>query len=228
MRHDRLVATPTVIVDDDAPARAAREIAAHLADAVEARGRASLAVSGGSTGPPLLTALAAARLPWDDIAVWQVDERVAPDGDPSRNANHLRGFPGDVHLMPVTAPDLVRAAAAYAAELPERFDVVHLGMGPDGHTASWPPGDPVIHSELAVDLSAEYQGRVRMTLTPPVVDRARARVVLITDGDKAEPVASWLEGRLRRLPIERVPTAATTVVLDPPAAAQLSASRGGA
>ena len=51
--------------------------------------------------------------------------------------------------MPVTAADLDAAAADYAAELPDRFDVVHLGMGPDGHTASWPPGDPVIDSTRA-------------------------------------------------------------------------------
>ena len=164
-----------MIVDDEPAARAAREIDRLLATAVEQRGRASLAVSGGSTGPGLLAALATAPLPWANVGVWQVDERVAPEGDASRNANQLDGFPGEIHLMPVTAPNLERAAAAYAAELPDRFDVVHLGMGSDGHTASWPPGDPVLHRRRPVDLSAEYEGRVRMTLTPPVVDTARAR-----------------------------------------------------
>jgi 6-phosphogluconolactonase len=216
-----------VLVDDDPAARAAREVATHLADAVEQRGRASLAVSGGSTGPRLLSVLATADLPWDDIGIWQVDERVAPDGDPDRNAAQLAGVPGAVHLMPVTAPDVERAADAYAAELPDRFDVVHLGMGADGHTASWPPGDPVIDSARRVDLSREYQGRVRMTLTPPVVDAARSRVVLVTGADKAATVARWLEGRGADLPIARVPAAGTVVVLDPAASSALRAPTTG-
>src|SRR6478609_8699827 len=136
----------SVIVDDDAARRAADEIAARLRDAIAERGRASLAVSGGSTGLALLAALTAADLSWDDVTVWQVDERVAPDGDAARNANQLDGVPGRHVLMPVTASDLGAAAAEYAAGLPDRFDVVHLGMGSDGHTASWPPDDPVIDS----------------------------------------------------------------------------------
>ena len=217
----------SVIVDDDPATRAAREIADHLAGALERRGRATLAVSGGSTGPGLLAALAATPLPWPDIGVWQVDERVAPEGHADRNAGQLAGFPGEVHLMPVAAPNLERAAAAYAAELPDRFDVVHLGMGSDGHTASWPPGDPVIDSARPVDLSGEYQGRIRMTLTPPVVDAARARVVLITGADKAAAVASWIDGPRRRLPIERVLTSNTTVVLDPAASTLLTMTAPG-
>ena len=155
--------------------------------------------------------------------MWQVDERVAPEGHADRNANQLDGFPGEVHLMPVTAPNLERAAAAYAAELPDRFDVVHLGMGADGHTASWPPGDPVIDSTRPVDLSGEYQGRIRMTLTPPVIDAARARVVLDhgrRQGRRRSP--SWIE-QPRRAPADRAGArpADTTVVLDPAAAALL-------
>jgi 6-phosphogluconolactonase len=226
MGHDRHVAGYTVRVDDDPAGRAAREIIARLTEAVAQRGRAAIAVSGGSTGPKLLATLAAADLPWADIGVWQVDERVAPEGDPDRNANQLAGFPGQHVLMPVTAADLDEAADAYAAELPERFDVVHLGMGPDGHTASWPPGDPVIDSTRAVDLSGEYQGRVRMTLTPPVVDAARTRVVLITGGEKAPAVARWLEGGGGDLPIARVPPGGTVVVLDPAAASALTSLPG--
>ena len=213
------------MVDDDAAARAATEIATRLTAAVAERGRAALAVSGGSTGPRLLGALAAAELPWDVIGIWQVDERVAPDGDPARNANQLADVPGTHHLMPVTAPDLPAAAAEYAASLPDRFDVVHLGMGPDGHTASWPPGDPVIDSTKAVDLSLPYQDHVRMTLTPAVVNGAVARVALITGADKAPAVASWLEGDGTGLPIARVSPDATIVVLDAAAAADLRANR---
>jgi 6-phosphogluconolactonase len=218
---------PTVVIDDDPVARAAREVVAHLADAIEQRGRAALAVSGGSTGPRLLAALAGADLAWHDIGIWQVDERVAPEHHPDRNANQLEGLPGEVHLMPVTAADLRRGAVAYGTELPDRFDVVHLGMGADGHTASWPPGDPVVRSTLPVDLSGEYQGRVRMTLTPPVVDAARSRVVLVTGADKAAAVARWLEDPRGELPIERVPAAGTIVVLDPAAAAALRMSATG-
>ncbi len=223
------VAGLSVRVDDDPSRRAARSIGRRLGEAVRRRGRASLAVSGGSTAPPMLAALAGMDLPWDDIDIWQVDERVAPDRHPDRNAGHLAGVPGHHHLMPVTAPDLRAAAADYAATLPERFDVVHLGMGADGHTASWPPGDPVIESTRPVDVSGEYQGRVRMTLTPPVVNAARGRVALITGAEKARPVAAWLEGGAspEELPIARLRRSDTVVVLDPHAAAGLSSTGTG-
>jgi 6-phosphogluconolactonase len=214
----------TVRIDDDAASRAAAEIATRLVEAVGARGEASLAVSGGSSDA-LFVALAATSVPWDHVGVWQVDERVAPDGHPDRNANLLDGFPAPLHAMPVTASDLRAAAAEYAATLPARFDVVHLGIGPDGHTASWPPGDEVISSTRPVDLSGEYQGRVRMTLTPPVIDAARARVVLATGDAKAGVIARWLGGDAS-LPIARVPDAGTVVVLDPAAAAELDPGAG--
>ena len=212
-----------VLIDADADGAAAAQIVRHLLDAVAQRGRASVAIS---RGDALVAALAAADVPWPNVGVWQVDERVAPDGDPERNATELAGFPAEVHLMPVTAPDLDRAAADYARGLPDRFDVVHLGMGPDGHTASWTPGDPVIESSAPVDLSREYQGRVRMTLTPPVIEAARARVVLITGGAKAAMVARWLHGDAD-LPIARVPETGTVVVLDPDAAADLEPRSSG-
>jgi 6-phosphogluconolactonase/glucosamine-6-phosphate isomerase/deaminase len=202
-----------VRVEEDAAGWVARSIARRLRGAVRRSGRASLAVSGGSTAPPLLAALAAGDVPWDVVDVWQVDERVAPDGHADRNANQLAVLPGRHHLMPVTARDLRRAAARYAATLPERLDVVHLGMGPDGHTASWPPGDAVVDSERPVDLCGEFNGRVRMTLTPRSVNAARSRVLLVTGTDKASLGA--------RLPISRMRRSGTVVVLDPDAAALL-------
>jgi 6-phosphogluconolactonase/glucosamine-6-phosphate isomerase/deaminase len=219
------VAAPNVLIEDD-PARTAASILANLLRrAIADRGSATLAVSGGSTAPPMLDALGAIDLSWDSIDVFQVDERVAPDGDPDRNANQLGAVPGRHHLMPVTAADLAVAAAEYAAQLPDRFDAVHLGVGPDGHTASWPPGDPVIESTAPVAISGVYQGRVRMTLTPPVIDAARARLVLVTGVDKADAVGRWLggTGEAADLPVDRVPTADTTVVLDAAAAANLPA-----
>ena len=206
------------MVADDAAARAAHEIATRLAAAVNANGRAALAVSGGSTGPHLLGALAAADLPWDAIGIWQVDERVAPDGDPARNANQLTGVPGEHHLMPVTAADLDAAAADYAAGLPDRFDVVHLGMGPDGHTASWPPGDPVIDSTKARRHQPALPGP-----RPDDADAAGGRTPRrrgspsITGADKAPDVARWLEGDGAGLPIARVtPTARSSSSTPPP------------
>ncbi len=171
----------------------------------------------------MLAALAARDLPWDAVDVWQVDERVAPDGDPDRNANQLTELPGRHHLMPVTARDLRRAAARYSTSLPQRLDVLHLGIGPDGHTASWPPGDPVVDSERAVDLCGEFNGRVRMTLTPRAVNAARSRIVLVTGADKASVVAAWLADHPlgARLPISRIRRSGTVVVLDPDAAALL-------
>jgi 6-phosphogluconolactonase/glucosamine-6-phosphate isomerase/deaminase len=151
-----------------------------------------MAVSGGSTAPRMFGELATLDVPWRKVAIWQVDERVAPDGDPDRNANQLVTLAAKHHLMPVTARDLIASADRYARSLPDRFDVVHLGMGSDGHTASWPPGDPVIVSREPVALSGEYQGRVRMTLTPPVINRARGRVVLVLGADKADALARWL------------------------------------
>ncbi|HSB86846.1 MAG TPA: 6-phosphogluconolactonase, partial [Ilumatobacteraceae bacterium] len=112
------------------------------------------------------------------------------------------------------------AAQRYATDLPDRLDVVHLGIGDDGHTASWPPGDPVIEASDRVALSGEYKGRVRMTLTVPAVNAARHRLVLATGTSKAPVVERWLLDD-RRLPIDRVRRANTTVILDAAAAARL-------
>lgn len=212
------VAAPLLHVGDDATSACAEAIARHLGDAVADRGRATLAVSGGSTAPPLFAALAACAVDWSRVEVWQVDERVAPDGDPDRNATQLSALPARCHLMPVTASDLSAAAADYASSLPDRFDVVHLGMGPDGHTASWPPGDPVIDDASPVGLSLLYQGRIRMTLTPRVVNAAAHRCVFLLGADKAEALADWVTGD-GDVPIARVASSDTVVFTDPAAAA---------
>jgi 6-phosphogluconolactonase/glucosamine-6-phosphate isomerase/deaminase len=160
--------------------------------------------------------------------VFQVDERVAPDGDPARNAALLDLLPVAASrrkAMPVTARDLRAAARRYAAALPDRFDVVHLGLGDDGHTASWPPNDPVVDSGDPVALCSEYRGYVRMTLTPGVVNAARHRLVLATGTDKAHPVERWLLGD-RSVPVQHVHRTATVLVLDQAAAARLPSPPG--
>ena len=207
---------------------AAEWMARQLRNAVRRRGAASLAVSGGSTPVAMFADLARRDVPWAKISVWQVDERLAADGDPARNAGLLGALPlrrAQVRLMPVTAHHLSSAMRRYAAGLPERFDVVHLGMGDDGHTASWPPGDAVIDVVDPVAICGAYNGFVRMTLTPPVVNAARHRLVLTSGAAKAEPMRRWLLED-RALPIQRVRRSNTIVVIDTAAAAQLPAASG--
>jgi 6-phosphogluconolactonase/glucosamine-6-phosphate isomerase/deaminase len=201
-------------VSEQPAGRAAAAIARRLASAIRVRDAASLALSGGSTAPALIAELVAARLDWSRVTVWQVDERVAPDGHPARNARQLAGWPGPVKLMPVAAADLTRAARRYAGSLPARFDVVHLGLGDDGHTASWAPGDGhVLASERAVEVVPAFNGWTRMTLTPGPVNAARWRCVLAVGAGKRAVVERWLLDD-RRLPITSVRRSDTNAFLD--------------
>ena len=210
-------------VGDD-PARAAGHwLARRLRDAVRRRGEATVAVSGGSSAPPLFAALLREDVPWPQVTVWQVDERVAPDGHAARNARQLLDLPAPVRPMPVTAADLRAAARRYGATLPSCFDVVHLGLGDDGHTASWPPGDPVVDAVEPCAVVGEFNGFRRMTLTPPVVNTARARLVLVTGAAKAPMVARWLR-RDPDIPIDRVRRSGTWTFLDPAAAELVTGS----
>jgi 6-phosphogluconolactonase/glucosamine-6-phosphate isomerase/deaminase len=202
---------------------AAHWVAGKLRNAVQRRGIASLAVSGGTTPAKMFSVLTALDVSWRAVTVWQVDERIAPDGSSDRNAALLDVFAeagADVRLLPVTELDLESAARRYADELPLRFDVVHLGLGEDGHTASWPPGDPVADEPVPVALSGEYRGMRRMTLTPLVVNGARHRLVLATGADKAAAMRGWLL-RNEALPIERLHRSGTVVILDAAAAGML-------
>lgn len=209
-------------VGPEASERTAVWIARRLRDAHRRRGEAFLALSGGGTAPPMLAALLEQDVPWTTTTVWQVDERVAPDGDERRNAEQLSVLPCRVRLMPVTASDLRRAARQYGAGLPERFDVVHLGLGEDGHTASWPPGDSgPLESERAVELVPEFHGVPRMTLTRRVVNGARSRAVLTVGEPKREMVERWLL-RDPALPITAVRSSSTWVFLDDAAAPRAS------
>src|SRR5262245_47383869 len=196
--------------DADLVAReAATIIAAKARAAIAERGRFVLAVSGGRTPWVMLRALALEDVPWDRAHIVQVDERVAPAGDPDRNLTHIyesllghTGLrPGQIYAMPVEARDLDNAAAQYAMTLqqlagsPPVLDLVHLGLGPDGHTASLVPGDPVLDVvDTDVSLTGVYQNRRRMTLTYPILNRSRNVMWLVTGHDKAEMVGRLLAG----------------------------------
>ena len=225
-----------ILPDADAVARRAAVFVADAArSAVAARGTFTLAVSGGTTPWQMLRALAAEDVPWGQVYLLQVDERVAPDGHPDRNLTHIRESlataplrPEQLLPMPVTEPDLEAAAAAYARTLqavagaPPVLDLVHLGLGPDGHTASLVPGDPVLDvTDRDVATTGVYQGRRRMTLTYPAIDRARGVLWLATGASKAEMLAR-LKAADPTIPGGRVSQRRATVLADAPAAAGLA------
>jgi 6-phosphogluconolactonase len=212
---------------DDAPGAAllaAQLLADRLTRMVEQNGRASVAFSGGSSPLLMFKALASLPVTWEATHVFQVDERVAPDGSPARNwtdLHHLLLAPAQVppenrHPMGVTSEPLADAAAEYRAVLVEKtngvIDVVHLGLGDDGHTASWPPGDPVISSTTDVAVVAPYRGFQRMTLTPQAVNRAGQVVWLVTGKDKSDALAS-LDSRDAAIPASAVRRAEADVVV---------------
>jgi 6-phosphogluconolactonase len=203
--------------DASAVARyAARMVADAAGQAVADHGRFTFAVSGGHTPWAMFAELASEQVPWTSVEIFQVDERVAPEGDPDRNLTNLLRSLGDapakITAMPVNDPDLEAAAARYAEELPERFDLVHLGLGPDGHTASLVPRDPVLDvTDTTVALTRPYQGHERMTLTYPGLSRANELLWLITGEDKKAPLALLLGGD-KSIPAGNV-TARRSVIL---------------
>ncbi len=224
------------LADADAVARAGAVFTAEEARAaVAARGRFVMAVSGGNTPWKMLRALADQQLPWADVHIVQVDERVAPAGHQDRNLTHLRASllahcplrPEQVHAMPVEATDLQWASGRYAATLqqiagaPAVLDLAHLGLGLDGHTASLVPGDPVLDvTDADVALTGFYQGRRRMTLTYPMLDRSRRIVWLVTGREKAEMLARLCAAD-GSIPAGRVPQHQAVVLADHEAVARL-------
>lgn len=211
-----------VLSDADAVAqRAAQLIAAEARQAVAARGRFSLAVSGGHTPWQMLRLLAHESVPWPGVDVFQVDERIAPDGDPDRNLTHLHESllataplpAAQLHAMPVNDPDPVSAASRYVDVLretcgdPPVLDLIHLGLGPDGHTASLVPNDAVlgVHAADVALTAGTYQDRRRMTVTYPLINRARRILWVVTGAEKVSALqklragdASIPAGRVRQ------------------------------
>jgi 6-phosphogluconolactonase len=213
--------------------RASAIIAAEARAAVAERGKFVVASSGGHTPWIMLCALAREDLPWESLFVEQVDERVAPDGDPDRNLMHLRECligPSPVRLeqiyaMPVESLSL-DGAARYAltlgklAGLPPILDLVHLGLGPDGHTASLVAGDAALDvTAVDVTLTGVYQGRRRMRLTHPILNRSRRILWLVTSGEKADMLAR-LRNADKSIPAGRVRQEQAVLLADHAAAGQ--------
>ena len=227
-----------VFPDADSVAReAARLIAQKAREAVAARGKFAMAVSGGKTPWVMLRDLAKEDVPWNAVHVFQVDERIAPPGDPDRNLTHLRESllanaplrPEQIHEMPVDSNNLEGACARYALTLeeitgsPPVLDLVHLGLGPDGHTASLVPADPVLDIQDAdVALTGTiYQGRRRMTLTYPIINRARFVLWLVTGSEKVTMLPRLLSADVS-IPAGRVRAANAVVLADRAAAGQMN------
>lgn len=226
-----------VYADADTVAReAAKFIAKEAQDAVVTRGKFVMAVSGGKTPWVMLRDLAKEAVPWKYVHVFQVDERIAPEGDPDRNLTHLRESllvhaplrPEQIYAMPVEAADLEAACRQYGQILetiagsPPLLDLVHLGLGPDGHTASLVPGDPVLNVKGAdVALTGLYQNRRRMTLTYPIINRSRRVLWLATGAEKAGMLARLQSGDIS-IPAGRVSRDRAVILADRAAVGQLA------
>jgi 6-phosphogluconolactonase len=226
-----------ILANADAVAKAAaKTIAAEARAAVAARGRFIMAVSGGKTPWQMLRDLAGEEVPWADVHVVQVDERIAPAGDPDRNLTHLRESllshaplrPEQIQAMPVEEKDLTAAAKSYADTLgkiagsPPVLDLAHLGLGPDGHTASLVPNDSVLDvTDADVALTGVYQQRRRMTLTYPLLNRSRCILWVVTGAEKVEMLARLRNGDVS-IPAGRIRREHAIVLADRAAAEKLA------
>ena len=213
--------------------KAASVIAGEARKAIALRGRFIIAISGGKTPWIMLRALADEDVPWDGMHIVQVDERLAPDGHPDRNMTHLREsllghaplLPGRIHAMQVEQ-EPEAAAAGYARTIreidgsPAVIDLVHLGLGSDGHTASLVPGDPVLDiTDRDVAPTGIYRGRQRLTLTYPIINRARKILWLITGSEKSEMLQRLLDGDLS-IPAGRISQEHAMILADKDAASK--------
>ena len=228
-----------VLADAEVAAKtAAALVAAESRAAVSARGRFILAVSGGTTPWSMLRSIADEKLPWENIHVFQVDERAVPITDPERNVAHLRAsleraplLPDHIHPMPLDSSDLGEATMQYSRVLrewagsPVVLDLVHLGLGADGHTASLVPDDPVLDiTQADVAITRTYRAHRRMTLTYPIINRSRRILWLVTGGEKAEVLSRLYDGD-PSIPAGRIRRDRAVVVADRAAANRIAGNR---
>jgi 6-phosphogluconolactonase len=215
--------------------KAASIIAEEARQAIALRGSFIIAVSGGKTPWKMLRALAHEHIPWNGMHILQVDERLVPGGHPERNMTHLFEslighaslLPELIYAMPVEEKNTETAAAVYARTIREIagsqaiIDLVHLGLGADGHTASLIPGDPVLNvTDRDVALTGIYQGRRRLTLTYPVINRARKILWLITGSEKKEMLQRLIDGDIS-IPAGRISQKHAMILADKEAAEYL-------
>ena len=213
---------------DDVAVAGADFIFHRATEAIAERNQFTLALSGGSTPWRMLGKLAGYELPWRQVRIFQVDERVAPDGDPQRNLVHIEkefadriGLPPEnLHAMPVDSADLDVGARCYqvclnqSAGEPPVLDVIHLGLGADGHTASLVPEDPGLQvTDRDFAITGTYDGRQRMTLTYPLINRARHLLWLITGEGKSAMLSRMLQADYE-IPAGRVNQMHAVVVAD--------------
>ncbi|MEX2549700.1 MAG: 6-phosphogluconolactonase [Nitriliruptoraceae bacterium] len=228
-----------IVAEDRLGAQAAARVSVVLREAVRRRGRATVAFSGGSGAASLFAGLADAEVPWPSVDILQVDERVAPPDHPDRNLSGLRAGllahvpvpQAHIHPMPVEDPDLEAAAERYAELLravtdPDlRLDLVHLGIGTDGHTASLAPGSPLLNADAPpVAMTPLLHGRRRMTLTLPILNAARDALWLVGGAEKATVVRRVVDGD-RALPAANVTLRQARLLLDTAAASRLDPMR---
>jgi 6-phosphogluconolactonase len=205
--------------DDGSLALAGAAYVASVANScVERRGRFAFAVSGGRTPWAMFAALGEHAMPWGDTVIFQVDERVVTVDDPERNLIELRrslaDVPAHIEPMDVDDPDLDAAAARYAQLLPPHLDLVHLGLGADGHTASLIPGDAVLDvSDRLVAVTGVYEGHRRMTLTYPALAAADQLLWLVGGANKREALAGLLAGDTT-IPAGRVVAARSLIMAE--------------
>ena len=214
MRHEL-----SEFADDDAVAEAAALFVASLARRrIDEVGRFRFAVSGGRTPRKMFEKLATLDVAWEEVELYQVDERIVPVRDAARNLTNLRASLGSARPvlkpMPVEDDDLEAGADHYAASLPDHFDLVHLGLGTDGHTASLLPDDPVLDvRNRLVALTDAYQGHRRMTLTYLALARADQILWLVTGPDKRAALSRLRDGDTS-IPAGRVEAAQSLIMAD--------------
>jgi 6-phosphogluconolactonase len=204
-------------VDELARASAAY-VAAHMGQLRGRPGPFTFALSGGKSPWLMLAELGHEDVAWEGTTIYQVDERVIPLSDDLRNLKHINEALGandaTIEAMDVESPELNEAAYDYASKLPSRFDLIHLGLGPDGHCASLVPNDPVLEvTDRLVAISGPYQDTVRMTLTYPALARADQLLWLVSGDDKREALAKLLDGDTS-IPAGRVVAGASLVMTD--------------